>query len=29
MAAGADAPAPLPISAELWSYEVELGVDGE
>ena len=28
-AGGADTPAPLPISAELWSYEVELGRDGE
>lgn len=29
LAAGKDAPAPLPISAELWSYEVELDRDGE
>ena len=28
LAAGKDAPAPLPISAELWSYEVELGREG-
>ncbi|GJM37618.1 MAG: monooxygenase [Acidimicrobiales bacterium] len=28
LAAGEDAPAPLPISAELWSYEVEVGSDG-
>lgn len=29
LSAGADAPAPLPISAELWSYEVELGRESE
>lgn len=28
LSAGADAPAPLPISAELWSFEVELGREG-
>ncbi|MDG2027249.1 MAG: antibiotic biosynthesis monooxygenase [Acidimicrobiales bacterium] len=28
LAAGNDAPAPLPISAELWSYEVEVGREG-
>ncbi|MEM7140139.1 MAG: antibiotic biosynthesis monooxygenase [Actinomycetota bacterium] len=28
LSAGKDAPAPLPISAELWSYEVELGREG-
>ena len=28
LAAGQDAPAPLSISAELWSYEVELGREG-
>ena len=28
LASGHDAPAPLPISAELWSYEVELGREG-
>ena len=28
LAAGHDAPAPLAISAELWSYEVELGREG-
>ena len=27
LASGADAPEPLPISDELWSYEVELGRD--
>jgi len=29
LASGADAPEPLQISAELWSYEVELGREGE
>jgi len=28
LAAGGEAPEPLPITAELWSYEVELGRDG-
>ncbi|MDW3219171.1 MAG: antibiotic biosynthesis monooxygenase family protein [Acidimicrobiales bacterium] len=28
LAAGENAPAPLPITAELWSYEVEVGRDG-
>ena len=28
LAAGQDAPAPLPISAELWSFEVEVGREG-
>ena len=28
LATGEDAPAPLPITAELWSYEVELGRSG-
>ena len=29
LATGDDAPAPLPITAELWSYEVELDRSGE
>ncbi len=28
LAAGEEAPAPLPITAELWSYEVEVGREG-
>lgn len=28
LGAAQDAPAPLPITAELWSYEVEVGRDG-
>ena len=28
LAAGGDAPEPLPITAELWSYEVEVGREG-